>query len=37
MRNNAVSFYLNLGFEIYDAPFVEVGIQHYHMRIQVAD
>jgi predicted GNAT family N-acyltransferase len=36
-RNNAVSFYLNLGFEIYDAPFVEVGIQHYHMRIRVAD
>jgi hypothetical protein len=35
-RNNAVSFYLNLGFEIYDAPFVEV-IQHYHMRIRVAD
>jgi predicted GNAT family N-acyltransferase len=36
-RNNAVSFYLNLGFEIYGAPFVEVGIQHYHMRIRVAD
>jgi hypothetical protein len=28
------SFYLNLGFEIYDEPFVEVGIPHEHMRIQ---
>jgi predicted GNAT family N-acyltransferase len=32
-RDTAVPFYLNLGFEIYDEPFVEVGIQHYHMRI----
>jgi predicted GNAT family N-acyltransferase len=36
-RNNAVSFYLNLGFEIYGAPFVEVGIQHYLMRIRRTD
>lgn len=34
-RDNAVPFYLNLGFEIYDDPFVEVGIQHYHMRINL--
>ncbi|SDX50767.1 GNAT family N-acetyltransferase [Flavobacterium degerlachei] len=34
-RDNAVPFYLNLGFEIYDAPFVEVGIKHYHMRINL--
>lgn len=32
-RDNAVPFYLGLGFEIYDDPFVEVGIPHYHMRI----
>ena len=32
-RDTAVPFYLNLGFEIYDDAFVEVGIQHYHMRI----
>jgi predicted GNAT family N-acyltransferase len=32
-RATAVPFYLNLGFEIYDAPFMEVGMQHYHMRI----
>lgn len=31
-RNTAVKFYLNLGFEIYGEPFVEVGIEHYHMR-----
>jgi predicted GNAT family N-acyltransferase len=36
-RDNAVPFYLNLGFEIYDEPFVEVGIQHYHMRIRVIE
>lgn len=36
-RDYAVPFYLNLGFEIYDEPFVEVGIQHYHMRISIAD
>jgi predicted GNAT family N-acyltransferase len=34
-RENAVPFYLNLGFEIYDAPFVEVGIKHSHMRINL--
>jgi predicted GNAT family N-acyltransferase len=34
-RDNAVPFYLNLGFEIYDEAFVEVGIQHSHMRINI--
>jgi predicted GNAT family N-acyltransferase len=34
-RENAVPFYLNLGFEIYDEPFVEVGIKHSHMRINL--
>lgn len=34
-RDNAVPFYQNLGFEIYDKPFIEVGIQHYHMRINL--
>ncbi|HEX8575812.1 MAG TPA: GNAT family N-acetyltransferase [Flavobacterium sp.] len=32
-RDTAVPFYLKLGFEIYDNPFIEVGIQHYHMKI----
>ena len=36
-RDNAVPFYLILGFEIYDEPFVEVGIPHEHMRISIAD
>lgn len=36
-RDNAVPFYLNLGFEIYDDPFTEVGIPHEHMRIRVAN
>jgi predicted GNAT family N-acyltransferase len=35
-REHAVPFYLKLGFEIYDEPFVEVGIKHYHMRINIA-
>jgi len=34
-REDAVPFYLNLGFEIYGEPFVEVGIQHSHMRIAI--
>jgi predicted GNAT family N-acyltransferase len=34
-RENAVPFYLNLGFELFDAPFMEVGIQHSHMRINI--
>lgn len=34
-RENAVPFYLNLGFHVYDEPFVEVGIQHSHMRITI--
>ena len=32
-RETALKFYLNLGFEVYDEPFIEVGIKHYHMRI----
>jgi predicted GNAT family N-acyltransferase len=34
-RENAVAFYLKSGFEIYDAPFVEVGVKHSHMRINI--
>jgi len=34
-RENAIQFYLNQGFEIYDEPFEEVGILHRHMRKQV--
>jgi predicted GNAT family N-acyltransferase len=34
-RENAVAFYLKSGFEIYDEPFVEVGIKHSHMRINL--
>jgi len=34
-RDTAVPFYLGLGFEIYDEPFVEVGIPHEHMRIDL--
>jgi predicted GNAT family N-acyltransferase len=36
-REIAVPFYLNLGFEIYEEPFVEVGIPHEHMRIRMAE
>jgi predicted GNAT family N-acyltransferase len=36
-RKIAVPFYLNLGFEVYDKPFVEVGIPHEHMRIGMAE
>jgi predicted GNAT family N-acyltransferase len=36
-REIAVPFYLSLGFEIYDKPFVEVGIPHEHMRIRVVN
>lgn len=32
-RENAVKFYLQMGFEVYDEPFVEVGIPHSHMRL----
>ncbi|MBI4945693.1 MAG: GNAT family N-acetyltransferase [Bacteroidetes bacterium] len=32
-RETAVKFYLQQGFEIYDVPFSEVGIQHSHMRL----
>jgi len=32
-RNEAVPFYLKLGFEIYGAPFNEVGLPHRYMRI----
>ena len=31
-RENAVQFYLNMGFKIYDEAFEEVGILHRHMR-----
>lgn len=31
-RDLAVSFYEGIGFEIYDEPFIEVGIEHRHMR-----
>ena len=34
-RSNVVEFYLKSGFEIYDEPFTEVGIPHYHMRINL--
>ncbi len=36
-RDNAVPFYQSLNFEIYDEPFLEVGIQHYHMRILITN
>ena len=36
-REIAVPFYLSLGFEIYDKPFMEVGIPHEHMRIRMAE
>ncbi|OAB28828.1 Acetyltransferase (GNAT) domain-containing protein [Flavobacterium fryxellicola] len=36
-RENAVPFYLKLGFEIYDEPFMEVGMSHYHMKIRLVD
>lgn len=32
-RDTAIPFYLKSGFEIYDEPFVEVGVPHHHMRI----
>jgi ribosomal protein S18 acetylase RimI-like enzyme len=31
-RQTAVSFYERLGYGCFDAPFVEVGIPHRHMR-----
>lgn len=31
-RDNAVPFYKSLGFEVFGAPFEEVGILHCHMR-----
>ena len=34
-RNNAVKFYLGMGFEIYGESFMEVGIPHENMRIKV--
>lgn len=36
-RENAVPFYLKLGFEIYDEAFMEVGMSHYHMKIHLVD
>jgi predicted GNAT family N-acyltransferase len=34
-RENAVSFYEKLNFEIYDDSFVEVGILHRYMRLKI--
>jgi len=34
-RENVVDFYAKLGFEVYDDPFVEVGIVHRHMKMTV--
>ena len=34
-REDAVPFYLNLGFKIYGEPFVEVGIRHSHMKVTI--
>ena len=31
-RDTAVPFYLKLGYEIFDEPFVEVGIPHRKMK-----
>ncbi|MBZ4187289.1 GNAT family N-acetyltransferase [Niabella sp. 3A5MI-3] len=32
-QDTAIPFYIKNGFEIYDEPFVEVGVPHHHMRI----
>lgn len=32
-QDTAILFYIKNGFEIYDEPFVEVGVPHHHMRI----
>lgn len=34
-QDRAIPFYLKNGFEIYDEPFVEVGVPHHHMRIRL--
>ncbi|WP_300599374.1 GNAT family N-acetyltransferase [Niabella sp.] len=34
-QDRAIPFYIKNGFEIYDAPFVEVGVPHHHMRIRL--
>lgn len=34
-RATAASFYESLGFTIYGEPFQEVGMMHYHMRIEL--
>lgn len=31
-RDNAIGFYERIGYEVYDEPFVEVGIMHRHMK-----
>ena len=36
-RENAAPFYTRLGFQIYDDPFIEVGMKHYHMKIILAN
>ncbi|WP_108649392.1 GNAT family N-acetyltransferase [Dongshaea marina] len=34
-RDNAVNFYKKLGFEVIGDPFVEVGITHYLMQVEI--
>eukprot|EP00126_Sphaerothecum_destruens_P007401 Sdes_comp19829_c0_seq1m12023 len=34
-RHYSVGFYSRLGYSVYDAPFEEVGILHYHMRKEI--
>ncbi|MBO9595316.1 MAG: GNAT family N-acetyltransferase [Niabella sp.] len=34
-QDRAIPFYIKNGFEIYDEPFVEVGVPHHHMRIRL--
>lgn len=35
-RESAANFYKSIGFEIYDDPFQEVGMTHYHMRYRIS-
>lgn len=34
-RDNAVGFYLKLGFKCFGEPFVEVGVEHRHMKLDL--
>ena len=36
-QDTAIPFYIKNGFEIYEEPFVEVGVPHHHMRIFLQD